>query len=130
MQQLNLKASHKAVTEYYRTLNEYEGFGATHELAVRTSFQRLLESCARQFDWTVIPEFGLTGLKGTTLRVDAALLDFWRQKRGYWEAKDISDDLEREAKKKLAIGYPRNNIIFQKPERALLYQNGVPLGLD
>lgn len=38
--------------------------------------------------------------------------------------KDEKDDLIREVERKLAKGYPRDNIIFQAPERAILYQGG------
>jgi predicted helicase len=47
-----------------------------------------------------------------------------------WEAKDEHDDLEKEAKRKIALGYPTDNIIFQAPERAMLFQNGVRQGLN
>jgi hypothetical protein len=43
---------------------------------------------------------------------------------GYWEAKDSHDDLEKEIKKKFEKGYPRNNILFQSPQRAILWQDG------
>ena len=62
--------------------------------------------------------------------VDGALLDTFTLRRGYWEAKDLGDDLEKEIKKKFELGYPRNNIIFQSPERAILFQNGVRQGLN
>ncbi|PYV66125.1 MAG: DNA helicase, partial [Acidobacteria bacterium] len=38
--------------------------------------------------------------------------------------KDEKDDLAREVERKLDKGYPRDNIIFQAPERAILYQSG------
>ena len=44
--------------------------------------------------------------------------------RSAWEAKDEHDDLEKEIRAKLERGYPRSNIIFQAPERAILYQHG------
>lgn len=37
------------------------------------------------------------------------------------EAKDSKDDLRVEMEKKLALGYPRTNILFQSPTRAILY---------
>jgi len=43
---------------------------------------------------------------------------------GCWEAKDEKDDLAKEVHLKLDKGYPRDNIIFQAPERAILYQGG------
>ena len=42
--------------------------------------------------------------------------------RGYWESKDLKDDLEGEIRKKFAIGYPPDNIIFEDSRRAVLYQ--------
>jgi predicted helicase len=42
---------------------------------------------------------------------------------GLWEAKDTDDDLEKEIKAKFKAGYPRDNILFQEPRRAILYQN-------
>lgn len=53
-----------------------------------------------------------------------ALVDEYRLTYGFWEAKDTADDLAKEVKKKLAAGYPQNNIIFQAPDRAILMQNG------
>ena len=44
--------------------------------------------------------------------------------RAYWEAKDSKDDLRVEMEKKFALGYPRTNILFQSPTRAILVQNG------
>jgi hypothetical protein len=43
---------------------------------------------------------------------------------GLWEAKDSADDLEKEIKHKFSIGYPKQNILFWQPDRAVLYQNG------
>ena len=43
---------------------------------------------------------------------------------GFWQARDTHDDLAKEVKKKINAGYPQNNIIFQAPERAILWQNG------
>jgi hypothetical protein len=36
----------------------------------------------------------------------------------------MDDDLEKEIKAKFALGYPRENILFWQPARAVLYQNG------
>jgi hypothetical protein len=40
--------------------------------------------------------------------VDGALLDNFRLTHGFWEAKDMRDDLPKEARKKFALGYPRD----------------------
>ena len=68
--------------------------------------------------------------KNRSVIVDGAVLDSFTLKHGFWEAKDLKDSLEKEIKKKLEQGYPRNNIIFQSPEKAILYQKGVRQGLN
>ncbi len=47
-----------------------------------------------------------------------------RLPHGYREAKDTADDLEKEIQKKFQAGYPKNNILFQAPHRAIIYQDG------
>jgi hypothetical protein len=42
---------------------------------------------------------------------------------GYWEAKDTNDVLDEEIRKKTAIGYPRDNIIYEDTRQAVLIQN-------
>lgn len=130
MQQLNLKPTHAPVKAYYYALGQYGQLNIDHELAVRSAFQTLLEKCGSQFNWTLIAEYPLPRPKGPPLKVDGALLDEFRLKRGLWEAKDEHDDLEKEAKRKIAAGYPTDNIIFQAPDRAILYQNGTRQGLN
>ena len=44
--------------------------------------------------------------------------------RGYWEAKDSHDDLDAEMQAKFNRGYPRDNIIFEDSQTAVLVQNG------
>src|SRR5664279_899642 len=58
------------------------------------------------------------------------MLDTVRLPRGYWEAKDEHDDLDKEIRAKLEKGYPKTNIIFQAPERAVLYQHGIRQGTN
>ena len=43
--------------------------------------------------------------------------------RGYWEAKDTHDDLDAEIQAKLNQGYPRDNILFEDSQTAVLFQN-------
>jgi predicted helicase len=123
MERLNLKPTHKAVQNYYQALKEFELLGVSHEGAVRTAFQSLLETCGKQFGWKLVPEW-IRRDKARSIRIDGALIDEYRLPHGFWEAKDTHDDLAREVKKKINAGYPQNNIIFQAPERAILWQNG------
>ncbi|MGB8991020.1 MAG: N-6 DNA methylase [Desulfobaccales bacterium] len=61
---------------------------------------------------------------GRHLKMDGALVDAFKIPHGYWEAKDTKDDLEKEIQKKFDAGYPKDNILFQAPHRAIIYQDG------
>ncbi|MCY4079591.1 MAG: N-6 DNA methylase [Caldilineaceae bacterium] len=124
MPTLNLKPTHKPVKSYYAALDQFAKLGVTHETAVRAAFQALLENCARQCKWTLVPEYGVSTGRGKRIVVDGALVDDFRLTHGYWEAKDIHDDLPAEVDRKLKAGYPTDNILFQTPQRAMLWQNG------
>ena len=124
MPTLNLKPTHKPVKTYYAALDRFARLGITHETAVRAAFQSLLEHCARQCGWTLVPEHALSTRRNKRIVVDGALIDDFRLTHGYWEAKDIHDDLPAEVERKFAAGYPRDNILFQTPRRAILWQNG------
>ena len=113
MERLNLKPTHKPVQNYYEALRQFKTIGVSHEGAVRSAFQTLLEHCGRQFDWKLVAEWQIKRNHGHPLRVDGALVDEFRLTHGFWEAKDSHDDLGKEVKKKLTAGYPQNNIIFQ-----------------
>jgi predicted helicase len=129
MESLNLKPSHKPVIAYYEGIAQFEKLGVKHEGAVRSAFQTLLEHCARQVGRTLVPEYQLKRKTGKPLEPDGAIVDSLSQilRYGLWEAKDTADDLEKEIKAKFKAGYPRENILFQEPRRAILYQNGEKL---
>lgn len=124
MEILHLKPSHKAVTTYYQELDAYARLGVKHEMAVRDAFQALLKACCSQANLTFIGEWKIKRKGRGPLSVDGAMVGFDELARGYWEAKDEHDDLAKEVKAKFAVGYPKDNIIFQSPSRAILYQNG------
>ena len=121
---LNLRRTHKIVKNYYSELDQFDRLGARHEGAVRSAFQSLLQGCAQKFDWTLVPEHSMTGGQSRRIVVDGVLLDGFRLPHGYWEAKDADDDLPSEMVRKFERGYPRDNILFQEPHRAILWQNG------
>jgi len=124
MPTLALKPTHKAVTTYYDALAKFDKLGVKHEGALRSAFQELLEHCARQFDWKLVPEYAIKRKGKPDAKADGALLDNYGLNHGLWEAKDSADDLDREIKHKFSIGYPKQNILFWQPDRAVLYQNG------
>ena len=123
MPALNLKPGHKVIKDYYHSLEEFDHFGVTHESAVRSAFQSLLEGCGKQRGWKLIPEDSINLGRNKRIVVDGALIDKFKLPQGYWEAKDIHDDLPKEALRKFEAGYPQTNILFQTPKRAILWQN-------
>ncbi len=124
MQTLTLKPNHKAVRDYYAALSQTQQLSLLHEGAVAPHFANLLRVCARQFGWSLEEQYHLPRKGQRPLQADGVLLDSYKLRHGVWEAKDTHDDLAKEVKKKFAIGYPQDNILFQAPERAMLYQNG------
>jgi type I restriction-modification system DNA methylase subunit len=108
----------RAIERYYKELKEYEG-KARHELALRTAFEHLLAEGARTVKLTLIPEQTIDG----NIRPDGVLLDSYKLRRGYWEAKGPDSDLDAEIKKKISAGYPLINTIFENTRKAVLYQN-------
>ena len=91
---------------------------------MRAAFQALLETCAKQMNWTLICEYTLRIPGRNPIRLDGALLDKHNLPRGTWEAKGVHGNLRAEIQTKFDAGYPQDNILFQTPERAILYQNG------
>jgi predicted helicase len=122
---LALKPTHATVKAYYETLHQYGQLHIDHEGAVRSAFQELLAKSGRKArpQLTLVPEYRIER-RGSSVIVDGALVDLYHLPHGYWEAKDEKDDLAKEVQLKLDKGYPRDNIIFQAPERAILYQGG------
>ncbi|MYA69274.1 N-6 DNA methylase, partial [Candidatus Poribacteria bacterium] len=124
MPQLNLKPNHKAIHDYYATLQQYAQHDITHEGAVSNPFAFLLDACAKQVDATLVSQYPMRTPKGNRIVLDGVILDAYRIPFAYWEAKDIDDDLYRAVQAKRDAGYPFDNILFQTPHRGILYQNG------
>ena len=130
MTSLNIKPTHKPIEDYYDALDQFDQLGFTHETAVRSAFQSLLQHYGRVFNWTLVPEHSMTplirgarGVKNKRIVIDGALIDSFQLSHGYWEAKDIHDNLPIQVQRKFEAGYPRDNILFQTPKRAILWQN-------
>ena len=123
MPTLNLKPTHKPIKAYYESLDQFERLGVTHETAVRSAFQALLESCGKQFKWTLVPEHSISLGRNRRIVIDGVLIDDFNLTHGHWEAKDIHDNLPTEVQRKFEAGYPGDNILFQTPKQAILWQN-------
>ena len=124
MLKLNLKPTHKAIRDYYTTLESYKTHAIRHEGAVSSSFGTLLQTCAQQVNATLVPQYAMRTVAGNRIVIDGVVLDAYGLPFAYWEAKDTDDDLIRAVEAKRDAGYPLDNILFQNPQRGILYQNG------
>ena len=97
-----------------------EAGGSDSELSIRPAFQNCLASycAAHKEKLTLVPELSVG-----SVRPDGTVKDTLRMTRGYWEAKDTRDDLDREIQRKFDSGYPRDNIVFEDSRTAVLVQN-------
>jgi len=79
-----VKPTHKAIQQYYAALQSYREHNVTHEGALETAFQRLLEETARAHTWKLIPKQRLKVGK-QTLFPDGTLRDPFNMRSGFWE---------------------------------------------
>ena len=118
------------IQTYYSTLKDLIEFGGSdNELNIRPAFQNCLDAYCREHKekLVLIPELKTAG----NVIPDGTVKDTLRMARGYWEAKDSHDDLDAEIQRKFNRGYPRDNIVFEDSETAVLVQNGdVALRVD
>jgi hypothetical protein len=118
-----LKPTDSAIKTYYANLDAAKSQNALHEGNVRNAFGGLLEEAAKARSWILVTEHSAqAGKRG--IRYDGVLRDQYRLPHGYWEAKDSSDDLTAEIRKKIERGYSLNNTIFEDTRQAVLYQDG------
>ena len=108
--------------EHYRAeLQDLIAFGGSdNELNIRPAFQNCLAAYCRDHreKLVLIPE--LSAASGIP---DGTVKDALRMARGYWESKDLHDDLDAEIQAKFNRGYPRDNILFEDSQTAVLFQN-------
>ncbi len=107
----------KVVNQYFAERKGYQEV-ANYELGLRAAFQNMLASVARQIGWSLAPEMTLG-----KIRPDGVVLDEWKIRRGYWEAKGPETNLGKEIAKKIENKYPLTNTIFEDSKTAILYQN-------
>ncbi len=123
METLNLKPTHKSIIDYYKALEQYDQHDFTHEGAVSNPFAILLDICAKKVNATFVPQYRMRTAAGNNIFIDGAVIDEYGLPIVYWEAKDIDDDLTTAIQEKRENGYPFNNILFQTPDRAILFQD-------
>ncbi len=102
--------------------------GSKKETAIRNAFYNLLNDYAKQKGLMIVTEIEIKATNSNRkVMPDGTLKDTLRQDWGYWESKDESDDLNEEIRKKFDKGYPKENILFEDSQTAVLIQNSVEL---
>lgn len=108
MKKLNLKSTHKPIRDYYQALAQYNQLDITHEGAVSNPFAFLLATYAKKAGVTLEPQHAIRSPKGNRIVIDGAIIDQYRLRIAYWEAKDMDDDLSKAIQEKRNKGYPFN----------------------
>ncbi len=112
------------IVRYHTELAQLIEFGGSaNEQSIRRAFENCLAAyCAGHKEQLVL--IAELVLAGAGVRPDGTVKDSLKMARGYWEAKDSHDDLDAEIQAKFNRGYPRDNIIFEDSQTAVLFQNG------
>ena len=111
------------IERYRADLERFIEFGGSdNEQSIRRAFAVCLDSYCRDHreKLALVDELSAS----PSNRPDGTVKDSLRMARGYWEAKDSHDDLDAEIQAKFNRGYPRDNIIFEDSQTAVLVQNG------
>ena len=114
-----------AIAHYQSSLAQLKARGHKGEGQTRRAFGRLLETLSHERGYLFVEEYPV-GKQGRK-KIDGAIRDDYAS-LGYWEAKDEGDTLQNEIQKKIAIGYPVTNTIFEDTRRAILWQNKKQIG--
>src|ERR1017187_7433770 len=119
---LELSPNDPLIKTYLKDLQHLKSQSVTHELGLKGPFQTLLDKAAKKRGWTLVAELS-TYSGGKRVVPDGTVRDEFRLARGWWEAKDTSDNLAFEIQKKIKAGYPTRNTIFEDTQTAVLYQD-------
>ena len=115
-------AAYPHIARYRAELDRLFQFGGSaNEQSIRRAFENCLaDYCAEHKEkLALVPELRTP----SGVIPDGTVKDSLRMARGYWEAKDSQDNLDAEIQRKFNRGYPRDNIIFEDSQTAVLIQN-------
>jgi len=116
---------------YYNEIHRIKQFGGSkNETSIRGAFQNLVNGFARPKGLELVPEISIKSPFGTTVRPDGVLRNILQLDYGFWESKDEKDDIYKEIEAKFKKGYPKNNILFEDTQTAILFQEGKKIQID
>jgi predicted helicase len=114
------------ITQYRAALQKNLDYGGSlNESSIRDCFISLVNNFAQKRNLQLVPELEYKTGAGAAVRPDGTLKDRFRLTRGYYEAKDTKDDLDKEIAEKRRKGYPFSNIIFEDSQVAVLFQDDI-----
>lgn len=114
----------KSINDFIIRLEELNQYGGTgNELSIKSAFKALVNIYAKSKSLILVDELNYPTNFGTIVQPDGTLRDAIRLNWGYWESKDLKDNIDQEIENKIRIGYPTSNIIFENSEIFVLYQN-------
>jgi len=112
------------IQNYHTEVEKIIQYGGSHkETSIRVAFQNLLNGYCTAKNFLLIPELAYRTKHNTTVYPDGTVKDALRLPWGYWESKDIDDDINKEIQQKFAQGYPNDNILFEDSQTAVLIQS-------
>jgi predicted helicase len=118
--------SKQLLNNYYNKLEETIRFGGSrNETSVEHAFIQLVNSYAERRNLMLVPKITIKSTKGTNIIPDGTLKNALRLDFGYWESKDIKDDIDKEIQSKINKGYPLTNTLFEDSQTAVLFQENV-----
>jgi predicted helicase len=117
------------ISKYFNKVDKLIQYGGSHkETSIRTAFQSLLDDYCSKRELMLIAELDYRTPAGKIVKPDGTVKDALRFDWGYWESKDSEDHLDKEIDKKLGLGYPNSNILFEDSKTAILIQQGNIVG--
>lgn len=113
------------ISQYHSEVDRIVQYGGSrHEGSISNAFSGLLNAYCKTQNYLLIPQLDFKTKLGTSVRPDGTVKDAIRLDHGWWESKDKYDKLDEEIEKKLAKGYPDENILFEDSQTAVLIQHG------
>ncbi len=119
------------IHQYYNELHRARQFsGSANEETLKSAFANLLNGIAHTKNLELVREVYIKSTISTPIRPDGILRNILQLDFGYWESKDTKDDLWKEIEDKFKKGYPKNNILFEDTQTAILFQEGKQTQID
>lgn len=119
----NSLMSRQFLNNYYNELDKTIRYGGSrNETSVEHAFIELVDSYAERRNLKLVPKVTIKSSRGTNIIPDGVLKNALRLDFGYWESKDIKDDIDKEIQAKIAKGYPLTNTLFEDSRTAVLFQ--------